>query len=412
MSDSAQSCAVSGSRARDFAKNLEHLLASPAPDPRGFEAMLCGSLSVSPDDARAVIYQAVLQVNRSLFPPLSKLELILTEGCNLACAYCFEKNMLGYRRMSLDVARPAVDLLFDYSEDGAELNITHFGGEPTLNFKTIKFVTEYAEEKAKENKKTVSFNTTSNGVLLDEEMVDYFARHDIHVLLSIDGLAATHDRFRVDKRGRGTFQRAVQGLKLLKTRQPYIGVKMTVMPDGVSTLFDDVQGLHDLGVNHFVIGHATGIVWSETDMENFAAAWERLYRWYGSASRLDLKIDAFEGEDHGAYFGCQAGRNSISVAVDGQISPCSKILGIDNKRLLGKLGDVRYGLTHLKNRAELVSCAGLRSACEAEGIAEGYRGGCFAANYEDGGDLFKPSLQEHKISLLTRLACAGCGSKA
>src|SRR5439155_8684980 len=130
-----------------------------------------------------------------LFPPLTHMELVLTEGCNLACTYCFEKGMLGYRRMPLRIAKAAVDLLFEYSRDADSLQITLFGGEPTLNFDAMRAVTEHAEDRAAASHKKLEFNTTTNGTLLNDEMVDYFARHNINVLLSIDGMAGTHNRF-------------------------------------------------------------------------------------------------------------------------------------------------------------------------------------------------------------------------
>jgi len=94
--------------------------------------------------------------------------------------------------------------------------------------------------------------------------------------------------------------------------------------------------------------------------------------------------------------------------VNGEISPCSKILALNNKEILSKLGDVRYGLTHRQNRFEPVSRSQLRSACESGGMAEDYQGGCFVENYDDNRDLFQPSLQGYKLSKLMRAACSGC----
>jgi uncharacterized protein len=96
--------------------------------------------------------------------------------------------------------------------------------------------------------------------------------------------------------------------------------------------------------------------------------------------------------------------------VDGEISPCAKVLALDNRTLIAKLGDVHHGLTHLKNRYNLVTCSRLQSACEREGIAEDFRGGCFASNYQSRGDIFVPDRQDHRFSVLKRSACAGCSA--
>jgi uncharacterized protein len=180
---------------------------------------------------------------------------------------------------------------------------------------------------------------------------------------------------------------------------------MTVMPGNVPRLLEDVRGLYDLGVNQFLIGHATGVTWNAADIAGYQEQMRLLLRWYRQQQRRDLVIAEFEG---GAgplpRFGCQAGRDSVSISASGEISSCSKILALDNKKLIGKLGDVRYGVTHLLNRGHLVGCAQLRTNCEAAGIADDYAGGCFATNYDENGDLFHPSLQDHAISLAKRAA--------
>jgi len=309
------------------------------------------------------------------------------------------------------LAKAAVDFLFEYSRDAEALQITLFGGEPTLNFEAIRTVTEHAEELAAPLHKTLEFNTTSNGTLLTETMVDYFVQHNIKVLLSIDGTAPTNDQFRVDKRGSGTFERVISGLRLLKARQPWIGIKMTVMPVNASRLLEDVKGLCQVGVNQFLIGHATGVDWPASAIQIYGEQLSHVHAWYLENKGSELRIAEFDkAGDRGAFFGCQAGRNSIAISVDGEISPCSKILALDNKKLLAKLGEVQYGLTHLRNRAELESCSSLRAACRARDIGAEYHGGCFASNYSASKDLYTPNLQDHQFSILHRSICSGCNS--
>jgi uncharacterized protein len=387
------------------------LMLANDPDPPALERKIAEQLGIPIVDARLIVYQIVESFNARLFPPIAHLELIHTEGCNLGCSYCFEKDMLGYRRMPLDVARAAVDLLFNYSQGQLDLAIVHFGGEPTLNMRSVRFVTEYAEQRAAESKQTLEFDMTSNGVLLTEETVDYFAAHNIKVLLSVDGLEESHDLYRKDKKGRGTFTRVMEGLTLLKRRQPWIGVKMTVMPECAASLFDAVRGLYDLGVNQFIIGYATGIAWPREAMETYAAQMGRIYAWYRAHPRNDLRFADFDKPAEGSFYGCQAGKISVTVTVDGEVSPCAKVLAVNKRELLGKLGDVTYGLTHIKNRRDLVTCTRLKAAVSARGIADEFQGGCFASNYEANGDLFNPNLQDHLFSVLERQHCAGCASR-
>lgn len=376
------------------------------------ESELVDQYELSPDTARALIRRVVLQANSANFPAVNHMELIHTEGCNLACSYCFEKDMLGPRRMSASVAREAVDILMEYSGDSSTLYISHFGGEPLVNFKGVQAATEYAIERAAAAGKELRFDMTSNGVLLTEEKVAYLASRNIMVLLSIDGLAETHDQHRVDKRGQGTFDDVMRGMTLLKSRQQWIGVKMTVMPEAASELRTNVLGLYELGVNQFLIGHATGVDWPRECMEMFADQLRDLKSWYLANKNPGLVIDDLDdSDDEEGYFGCQAARNSISITVDGEISPCSKILALNNREILAKMGDVQYGLVHVQNRAEMVGCGKLRSAAKSAGVADEYLGGCFAANYTATGDLYSPSLQDHELAHLKHTACAGCSAR-
>lgn len=395
---------------QDLIKELQERLLSDDPELTQLYERIHIELGLSLDDTQTLIYQIVSQLNEKLFPPVTKMELIHTEGCNLGCTYCFEKNMLGFKKMPKEIALKAIDLFFEYSRDQSHLNITHFGGEPTLNFPAIQYTTEYAESLAKKMNKTVQFHMTSNGVLITEEMAEYFAKHNIMVLLSCDGMQQSHDRFRQDKGGRGTFERVMKCLTLLKRTQHWVGVKITVMPENARNLYEDVLGLFEQGVNQFIIGYATGIKWPEEDMKIYGEQLSRLYKWYQKIPRDRLKIDEFENLESGSYFGCQAGRDSISVAINGEISPCSKILAMNNKILLAKLGDVYNGLTHVRNRFDLIDCSQLRSNCEDQGIENKFQGGCFATNYEENLDLFKPNLQDHAFTLIKKSACSGCSA--
>ena len=383
------------------------ILLSSDPDVHDLARRIGERAALSQADARRLVYRVAAELNARFFPPITKMELVLTESCNLACAYCFEKPMRGARRMRPAVARAAVDLLIEYSGEETALEVTHFGGEPLLNFSTLVSATEYGQDRAAAAGKSIAFSITTNGLLLDEEIADYLAKHKIKVLLSIDGPARSHDNYRIDRQGRGTFGRVLAALNLLKTRQPWIGAKMTVMPGNTPRLSEDVRALYALGVNQFLIGHATGVEWTAEEIETYAGQLAQLLDWYRESPRKDLRIAEFEDQGSAApHFGCQAGRDSISISATGEVSSCSKVLALDNRRLIAKLGDVRYGLTHLANRAELVSCSRLESACGALGIAADFRGGCLAANYEQNGDLFQPNLQDHEFSKLNRMTRA------
>lgn len=401
-----------------IAEWFHRVLLNPCPDMSSVEADLIG-YGQTEQTARRTIYETVLSINRTIFPPLSKLELLLTEGCNMACRYCFEQNILAdhiirKRIMSDAVIERSINLLFDYGEDQKEFAVTLFGGEPTLALPGVRRAVEYAEKRVASVGASCSFNMTSNGLLLSDEMIDFAADKKIKILLSVDGLAASHDAFRVDKGGQPTFARVIANLRKLKAKQPWIGVKMTIMPSEAPLLCENVRGLRDLGANQFVIGRATGADWPEEAQRAFVEQMAKLQDGMRDAPSADVRITDFEQEAAPTgLFGCGAARTGIAVNVAGEVSGCSRIISLESGVTVGKLGDVDYGLYCLKERLRAVGCSELAANCASLGIADEYRGGCFAVNYEDTGNMYAPSLLEHGMKqrlLQSGRASMHCGT--
>ena len=378
-------------------------LLNTVPDMSALRSTLAQRNGFDSDTAERLIYEIVASINLKLFHPISALELLLVEGCNLACRYCFESAVLRTRGrgrlMSNETIRRSIDLLFDYSAPKASLWITLFGGEPLINFEGVQFATEYLESKSAATGQKYGVGITTNGVLLTERIVDFLAAHKVRVLLSVDGLAPTHDRYRVDRRGAGTFKRVVSALRTIKSRQPWVGVKMTVMPSEACNLFANVRGLRDLGANQFLIGHASGVQWPEEAISAYLEQWGLLRDWYREHSRNDVRINELdEISPRPPVFGCRAARSGIAVNANGEITGCSRIATLDGKSRIGKLGDVRSGLYGIGNRMEMLNCQRLIENCDAVGLAKTYMSGCFATNYEACGDLYVPNLIEQGIS--------------
>ena len=178
---------------------------------------------------------------------------------------------------------------------------------------------------------------------------------------------------------------------------------MTVMPSEISCLTDNVKGLYNQGVNHFLVGYATGTVWSDQQISAYKKQLDKLRDWYKSENKPDLQIAEFDEETNDKpYYGCRAAKNTISVATNGKIYGCSRISTLDKIPAAGILGDIRYGLYKINNRFKMVSCNILEENCALAGIADKYEGGCFAGNFEDNHDLYKPSIINHKFSQLIK----------
>jgi uncharacterized protein len=197
-------------------------------------------------------------------------------------------------------------------------------------------------------------------------------------------------------------------MQLLKTGQSWIGTKMTISPKNIPYLYEDVLGLYKLGINHFIIGLQDGVELSLDEMEEYTNQLKKLYSWFNGFSHNDLKFDGdlkFDRQEESeelSSFGCEAGRNSICVNVNGEISPCAKVLALNDIQLIAKLGDIKLGIYNLSNRADLVSGIKLHSACIDNGIENDYQGGCYATNYMSNHDIFEPNIQDYIFSKMKK----------
>jgi uncharacterized protein len=390
-----------------YAKIIESISAELLrnnPDINKLKYILLNDLGISSRNFKKHLSSIVLQINNEIFPLINNMELILTNRCNLACRYCFEAGSAHTKTLA-DMPKStiikALDMFVDYSRGSNELSLTLFGGEPTLSFKNIKLAVEYIEQKLVNSGKKINFDMTSNGVLLSQEMIEYFSHHNIKVLLSIDGLKSSHDRYRIKRNNHGSYDAVMKNLPLLKKKQPWVGTKMTVMPSEIPYLTDNVKGLYNQGINHFLVGYATGAVWSDQQIHAYEKQINKLRDWYKSAKKPDLQIAEFDEEiNDKPYYGCRAAKNTISVATNGKIYGCSRISTLGKIPAAGILGNTQYGLYKINNRLKMVSCNILKENCVLAGIADSYQGGCFASNFEDNHDLYKPNIINHKFSQL------------
>ena len=138
--------------------------------------------------------------------------LHIAHTCNLNCSYCFasQGKYHGDRAvMSYEVGKRALDFLIENSGSRRNLEVDFFGGEPLMNFQVVKDLVAYARSIEKEKGKNFRFTLTTNGVLVDDDVIDFANRECSNVVLSLDGRKEVHDRFRVDFAGNGSWEKIV-----------------------------------------------------------------------------------------------------------------------------------------------------------------------------------------------------------
>lgn len=338
--------------------------------------------------------------------PLKTLVLHVAEGCNLRCRYCYHEekgNGKGpQRQMSRDVAIRAVDFLFERSGGHEELVLVFFGGEPLLNFETIRHAAAYAREKASASGKRVNFAITTNGTLLTPEIVDFLEEHEVSVTVSLDGFQEIHDRYRRFADGRPSYEVILPKLRYLleRARKRPVVARVTVVdePERVPEILDHLLrlGFIEAGFAPVTTGHAEYQL-SERQMDELLGAFRHLAqrfleaaeeeRFLGFSNLIDLLVSLHQGDV--MNYPCGAGLGLFSVAAGGRLFLCQRFTGEETFCM----GDIFEGfdedrLGRFRQEAEISNKEECR-ICWARTICTG---GCYHEACVREGSHLKPNL--------------------
>ena len=164
---------------------------------------------------------------------LSKVALQLTQNCNFRCKYCIysENSSVHQRnhsakRMSWNTAKKAIDFLWQHSIDSQKVNVGFYGGEPLLEFPLIVRIIEYALDRFRG--KTISFSMTTNGTMLNDDIIRFLDEHNISLTISLDGPKEINDKNRVFADGSGTFDTVMERLNRIKKIAPEYAQKTSI----------------------------------------------------------------------------------------------------------------------------------------------------------------------------------------
>lgn len=164
---------------------------------------------------------------------MSKIALQLTQNCNFRCKYCIYSDDSSVRqrshsqqKMSWATAKKAVDFLWEHSIDSPDINIGFYGGEPLIEFPLMKQVVEYSKKKF--YGKNLTFNITSNGTLLSDEIILYMQENNVSLLVSLDGPQEVNDLNRVFADGSGTYQAVIQRIERIREIAPELAKTLQI----------------------------------------------------------------------------------------------------------------------------------------------------------------------------------------
>jgi uncharacterized protein len=350
------------------------------------------------------IFEDVIPKVENRNPVVKALCLHIAHDCNLKCRYCFaeEGEYHGKRElMSLEVGKKAIDFLIANSGKRKNLEVDFFGGEPLMNFDVVKGIVEYARSLEKEHNKNFRFTITTNGVLLNDEIMEYINANMHNVVLSIDGRKEVNDRMRPRAGGQGTYDTIVPKFQKLADSRNQTDYYVR----GTFTRYNldfakDVLHLADLGFKQISVEPVVA-----EDSEPYSIREEDLPTIFNEYDKLALAIiDRYKKGEWFNFFhfmidltggpcvvkrmvGCGSGTEYLSVTPTGDLYPCHQFVGKEEF----KMGHVDTGVTRADIRKNFEGCNVYTKPKCKECWARFYcSGGCVANSFNTHGDLVSP----------------------
>lgn len=286
-----------------------------------------------------------------------------TTYCNLKCTYCYE----GQEKNRIYMDRKTADQVIEFIKndfDDEELIINFHGGEPFLNFEIIRYMVEKIEQQFSDT--VIQFTATTNATVLTDEIVDFITYHHFGLTVSIDGTKQSHNHTRKYQNGKGTYEIVRKTVEKLLSKDRSLRIRMTITPDNVRELYENVLNIVALGLTTIVPAiDSYDNRWSE---EDFDVLKEKIGKLRNMLAK-DITLSLFEPLTYCGQF-CTGGYVSKHIYCNGDIYPCGISCGNDEF----KIGDIYIGIDKQKldslyeyGYKECKDCKGcdLKMYCEA-----------------------------------------------
>ncbi|WP_299436682.1 radical SAM protein [uncultured Aquimarina sp.] len=290
-------------------------------------------------------------------PPMHALSLAIAQKCNMGCTYCYaQQGDFGgpSKKMTIDTAKSAIDLLIDQRKPRERVQLTFLGGEPLMNRDDIQQATIYAVNKAKTKDVDIQFSITTNGTLVREEDAIFFEKYGFAVTVSLDGLKTDHDKLRLMKNGTGSYDKIMKKIEPLLRLQKkmQVSARVTVtsqnmnLGDTLDTFIE--MGFHSVGFSPLLKSSDGEKEMSKENLENLLTGmidcglrFERAVlqgKRYPFLNMINA-LKEIDKETHRPY-PCGAGAGYFGVSADGELSACHRFVNEPK----GKMGTVEGGV--------------------------------------------------------------------
>ena len=346
--------------------------------------------------------------------------LLVAHTCDLNCSYCFASQGKFHGKegiMTIETAKRAIDFLVENSGNRRNLEVDFFGGEPLLNFELCKETVAYARSIEKAHNKNFRFTLTTNGVKLTDEVIEWANKECYNVVLSLDGRKEVHDRFRVDRAGRGSYDRIVPNFqKFVESRgdKSYYmrGTFSHYNTDFTNDIFHmaDDLGFSELSMEPVVTDPSSPSALTEEDLPVLYEQYEILAKDMLRREKDGKPITFYHymiDLEHGPCVykrvsGCGSGTEYMAVTAWGDLYPCHQFVNDPEY----KLGNIWDGVQHENIRDEFKECnVYSRPECKECWARMYCAGGCAANALHATGDIH--GVYEYGCKLFRkRMECA------
>lgn len=330
--------------------------------------------------------------------------LHVAHDCNLKCDYCFasQGDFKGERSlMSLEVGKRSLDYLVENSGSRRNLEVDFFGGEPLMNFQLVKDLVHYGKSIEKEHNKNFRFTITTNGVLLDDENIEFINKHMDNVVLSLDGRKRVNDNMRKTNNGEGSYDIILPKFKKLvdKRGDKDYYIRGTFTNRNIDFTEDLLhfyeQGFKKTSIEPVVTPDTMDYALREEHLEAVIKEYEKLSKEYIKIKKTDkdflffhFMIDLKQGPCMvKRAVGCGAGSEYLAITPDGDIYPCHQFVGEDEFLI----GDIWKGIKNKDLTDKFKKCnVHTKEKCKKCWAKYYCSGGCHANAHYSNNDISKP----------------------
>jgi radical SAM additional 4Fe4S-binding domain len=335
--------------------------------------------------------------------------LIITRDCNLRCKYCYSVSSIenSKEKMGIDVARDAINFLLNKSPERNEYGIVFFGGEPFMNFELMQDIIHFAKAEIIDKRgKKINFGLTTNGTILNENILSLILNESIALQISMDGTKVNHDRNRVFVNGSGSFDKIMKNAMTLKDAGVLFNFRPTFSVD--TEIFKNIKTMEDLKIP-FGFGFTLNTIDKSKEITDFEYS-----NWNEIRESFNMIVDFFyckivnketvycmniinslyilDGK-LGKNINCTSGLSTLSVLPDGSLLSCQNFQN-HPECIIGEINSEFVEST--------ISAISVNEISECNNCWTKFLcgGSCYFAKYEENGNMVDPVLSSCELTRL------------